>query len=773
MKKQMKQFLCMLLCLVMLLTIAPIGSYAATENYTIVLSEGKVYKVKNFDYGNNDYGSATTVSGITGQQGEWGEPSTYTFNNLKFTTSATTGLYISDAYGTVIYLNGTNIITSGATSAGNAYTYGIRIANGDSGDHIIVKGTGSLTVTAGDSTGYGGGSVGIYVGRSTDNNPPRLELTEGATVTANAGDASVSSMGINGSVRVVKGTVNANGGDVTSGNSNGIWGGIVSVDSNCTVNAKGGTAANNTSCGIQAWQGIYAYEGSKLTATGGSATNSYGIDSNGYYLYFCGDVTIVGGSATGSSYGVIENNSMTVVGGTTILKGNTAAAEIAPRTQNKGSNVMKVTAGTDVNGIGAAELSAWVGDKSDAVGNYRYMKFEPKPPHVHIYDREVATEEHRATPANCIVLGSYYKSCECGANGTELFAGDTFDPDNHISDKYVYDSNEDGTHKKLRKCCYAQVGAAEACSYGTDHICDLCGYERKAHEYETFAPLYASFTEDGILITQCKYCYEQKSRETIAKVSTPKLSDTQYTYDGKVKKPTVTVKDSKGNRLKEGTDYTVKYESGRKAVGEYNVKITLKGNYSGTKTLKFKIVPKVTSKITLSQSTSAIKATWKKVDGADGYKVYLYKGSKLVASKTVSAKTLSYRFSGLASGTKYTVKVKTYQKADGENFWSSAKAIGSATKPATPKITSIKAGSKSATLKWSNISGESGYQVYYATSKDGKYTKGVQVKADDVSEVIKDLTKGKTYYFKVRAYKKTDSGTVFSAWSAVKSVKVK
>ncbi len=291
------------------------------------------------------------------------------------------------------------------------------------------------------------------------------------------------------------------------------------------------------------------------------------------------------------------------------------------------------------------------------------------------------------------------------------------------------------------------------------------------HTYKTTTTK-ATTSKDGKIVNACTVCGDTKSSTKIYKASSFKLSTTKYTYDGKVKTPSVTVKDSKGKTLKKDTDYTVKYESGRKSVGEYTVTVTLKGNYSGTKKLTFTIVPKATSKITVSQTTSTITAKWSKVDGATGYKVYLYKGSECVASKTVSSKTLSYKFSKLSAGTKYTVKVKTYKKVDGENFWSSTKSLATATKPATPKIASVKAGTKSATIKWNNVSGENGYQVYYATSKNGTYKKGATCKANDIDATIKNLSKGKTYYFKVRAYKTTDSGTVYSDWSAVKSVKV-
>ena len=89
----------------------------------------------------------------------------------------------------------------------------------------------------------------------------------------------------------------------------------------------------------------------------------------------------------------------------------------------------------------------------------------------------------------------------------------------------------------------------------------------------------------------CAYCKKKFDKATIAKIKTVKLSYTNTKYNGKVKKPEVIVEDSDGFRLCEGYDYTVKYSSGRKEVGTYNVTVTFKGDYSGTKQLKFNIVP--------------------------------------------------------------------------------------------------------------------------------------------------------------------------------------
>ncbi len=417
----------------------------------------------------------------------------------------------------------------------------------------------------------------------------------------------------------------------------------------------------------------------------------------------------------------------------------------------------------------------------------------------HSYSVKNTGKTYLKSAATCTDAAIYYYSCTCGAKGTKSFtsgdalghswsawetvtAADCTKTGKQTRECTRCDETESKTIAKKAHTIVTTEGKGASCvatGLTDGKKCSVCGtvtvkqsvIAKEPHTYETTTTK-ATTSTDGKAVNACTSCGDVKSTTKIYKASSFKLSETEYTYDGKEKKPSVTVKDSKGNTLKNGTDYTVKYESGRKNVGEYTVTVTLKGNYSGEKKLTFTIAPKATGKITVSQTTSTITAKWSKVDGATGYKVYIYNGTKKVASKTVDSKTTSCTFKSLTAGTKYTVKVKTCKKVDGETYESAFKTLETATKTKTPKIT-VTAGSKKATVKWDDVSGESGYQVYYATSKKGAYKKGVTCKANDIDATIKNLTKGKTYYFKVRAYTKTDSGTVYSAWSAVKSVKVK
>lgn len=296
--------------------------------------------------------------------------------------------------------------------------------------------------------------------------------------------------------------------------------------------------------------------------------------------------------------------------------------------------------------------------------------------------------------------------------------------------------------------------------------------EKKSHSYETTTTK-ATTTQDGKTVTACTVCGKISKTIPIYKASSIKLSKTSCTYNGKVQKPTVTVKNSKGTTLKNGTDYTVSYASGCKNTGKYAVTVTFKGNYTGTKTLYFNILPSKTSKLTATQTTSSIKATWKAVTGASGYKVTLYTSSGK-AVKTVYTTKTSAEFTKLSKGTTYKVRVTAYKTIDGKKASSSVYTqLTTATKPGTPTLKAT-AGSKKASLSWNKQTGATGYVVYMSTSKTGKYTKIATVKGNSkVSYTKTGLTRGKTMYFKVAAYKTVDGKTITGSFSAVKSAKIK
>ena len=78
----------------------------------------------------------------------------------------------------------------------------------------------------------------------------------------------------------------------------------------------------------------------------------------------------------------------------------------------------------------------------------------------------------------------------------------------------------------------------------------------------------------------------------------------------------------------------------------------------------------------------------------------------------------------------------------------------------------------SATVKWKKSSNVDGYQICRATSKKGKYTQIADVPKGTTKYVDKHLQKGKTYYYKVRAYKKIDDQTFYSSYTRTNPIKM-
>ena len=86
------------------------------------------------------------------------------------------------------------------------------------------------------------------------------------------------------------------------------------------------------------------------------------------------------------------------------------------------------------------------------------------------------------------------------------------------------------------------------------------------------------------------------------------------------------------------------------------------------------------------------------------------------------------------------------------------------------KVTNTKG--KNLVVKYSKVSGAKGYQITYATNS--KFTKGKKVvNTTKRTKTIQKLKKGKTYYVRVRAYKKDSTGRkVYGKYSKVKKIKI-
>ena len=218
------------------------------------------------------------------------------------------------------------------------------------------------------------------------------------------------------------------------------------------------------------------------------------------------------------------------------------------------------------------------------------------------------------------------------------------------------------------------------------YICKICdatkteSIPKLAHTYKAYTTK-ATTSKNGSVVTKCTVCGAVKSKSTIYYPKTVTLLATSYTYDGKVKKPSVKVVGSNGKTIS-SSNYTVSYASGRKNVGKYAVKITFKGNYSGTKTLYFTIKPKATSISSLTAKSKGFTVKWyKRTTQTTGYQVQYSTSSKFSSPKTVTISktgTTSKTISKLKAKKKYYVRVRTYKTVNGTKYyssWSKAKYV--------------------------------------------------------------------------------------------------
>ncbi|MCZ2258651.1 InlB B-repeat-containing protein [Sporosarcina sp. G11-34] len=199
----------------------------------------------------------------------------------------------------------------------------------------------------------------------------------------------------------------------------------------------------------------------------------------------------------------------------------------------------------------------------------------------------------------------------------------------------------------------------------------------------------------------------------------------------------------------------------------------------GKTTLYAKPIPaKPTGVKTTNSSSTAINVSWKKVAGASGYEVHraTSKSGKYNRVNTVTnGSTLSYTNNDLTTGKSYYYKVRSYRTMNGKKVYGSYSSIVSG-KPALAKptgVTATKMNSKSIKVSWKKVNGASGFQVYQATSKNGKYKNVKTVtKGSTVSYTNKNLKPRQGYYYKVRAYRTVSGKKVYSPFSLVKYCKI-
>lgn len=195
------------------------------------------------------------------------------------------------------------------------------------------------------------------------------------------------------------------------------------------------------------------------------------------------------------------------------------------------------------------------------------------------------------------------------------------------------------------------------------------------HSYKTSSVIPATMYSDGTLVRKCSECGDT-IRSTIYRPSAVKLSATTYTYNGKAKKPAVTVTDVRGNKISSAY-YSVSYDRDSKSVGKHTVTITFKGRYDDNTKKSYTIKPRATSITKLGKKSKCFTVNVKRLSSATatGYQVQYSTDSSFRNAKTQTFRGTSATVSRLKGNKKYYVRVRAYKRSGSKNYYSSWSAV--------------------------------------------------------------------------------------------------
>ena len=364
----------------------------------------------------------------------------------------------------------------------------------------------------------------------------------------------------------------------------------------------------------------------------------------------------------------------------------------------------------------------------------------------HSYGNSVVTKQ-----PTCTSEGSAIKTCtKCNATVTEKLPakGHTAVTDKGYSATCTTAGKTDGSHCSV---CNTVIKAQT--------VINATGHKSSVWIVDKAASIGVKSSKHKEC-TVCKKVLETAEIPALSRISISKasvtLSTSTYAYDGKAKKPGVTVK-LNGKTLKNGTDYTVSYSNNTK-VGTAKVTITGKGNYTGS-----------------VSKTYSIKNNFKKAT-VSGISTKAFTGKNITQSITVK-----YNGKTLKNGTDYTVSYSNNKKIGTATVKIAGKGsyTGTATKtfkinPAKQEIQKLTAKSKAFFVDWAQKGSATGYEIQYATNSKFTSAKKVTITNNKTDKTtVSKLSGKKKYYVRVRSYTTVKGTKYYGAWSASKSVTTK
>ena len=512
---------------------------------------------------------------------------------------------------------------------------------------------------------------------------------------------------------------------------------VITKQPTCT--AEGTKTKTCTQCGATVTETI-----AKLSHSYTTTVVAPTCTTNGYTLHKC---SVCGTSykdsttkATGHSYGnsVVTKQPTCTSEGTAIktcTKCNATVTETIPKTSHKYANtVVAPTCTTDGYTLHKCSVcgTSYKDSTTKATG--------------HSYGNSVVTKQ-----PTCTSEGTKTKTCtKCNATVTEKLPakGHTAVTDKGYPATCTTAGKTDGSHCSV---CNTVIKAQTTIT--------ATGHKSSGWIVDKAASIGVKGSKHKEC-TVCKKVLETAEIPALSRISISKasvtLSTSTYAYDGKAKKPGVTVK-LNGKTLKNGTDYSVTYSNNTK-VGTAKVTITGKGNYTGS-----------------VSKTYSIKNNFKKAT-VSGISTKVFTGKNITQSITVK-----YNGKTLKNGTDYTVSYSNNKNIGTATVKITGKGsyTGTITKtfkinPAKQEIQKLTAKSKAFFVDWAQKGSATGYEIQYATNSKFTSAKKVTITNNKTdTKTISKLSGKKKYYVRVRSYTTVKGTKYYGAWSASKSVTTK
>ena len=288
----------------------------------------------------------------------------------------------------------------------------------------------------------------------------------------------------------------------------------------------------------------------------------------------------------------------------------------------------------------------------------------------------IKVENEELVDIDSINLDSNYIEIEEGVKKAVKY---TINPDNatftsvdwKVSDTSIVSLGYVGNVMNIEALKEGECDITVTAKNGKKAVCHIVVKKAGDHKYDSTIEK-ASTSKDGKIIDKCSRCGDVKVSQIISHPTKVVLNNSNFVYDGKVKTPTVTVTSADGKTI-DSANYDISYANDRKDAGTYDVKVTFKGNYTGSLTTKFTIAkanqslkiksPKKKMKV---GAKAKIKIKANKGHGKVTYKVSNKKIAKIKKGKLVALKKGKVKLTVTLKATKnynqkkvtITIKVK-------------------------------------------------------------------------------------------------------------------